>query len=1018
MATLALFLLVISLQAALIYYGHFSPFERESNVRAVLWGAHPAPRYWAVVALDVCTGLLLALVVLAILPQAQNDIPLNRLARFFPAWILLSLLAAVLHSHVNDTVIRFPNYGLMARRVLIVLMLGIIIVGLALFVVALAIMPDVSLALTAWTRMVPALLLPALLLALAAFLVRACAFFLRVLPVIGNLLHAALSTGALVWTMQVYGTWMSIGPLPASGLNGLEPVALALAALAIVALVLAWRLPGPGKHADAVDPPALVISAPGEDFRVAARLMDSGATLESSQARVQVNRAPFGVIVSNSRGETLWELAERGVTRDLLLQKILSIPLLYTGNTIKRRWRARSRPAGRVNEIRIEERVLVVSFADAVLRLRFHAPDVLHLEYAHSSRLTPHTSLTFCAPGDAHYLGFGQRFNKIDQRGEETYCFVEEGGVGYEWLGRRVPLLAPLLERIYGARGSWPNGPQCTGFPVPFCLVSREQGATTGLFWNTWKPSWFDAARGPGAAVSRLTVLDNKVDLYLCAGPTASGAMRQYTELTGRSEVPPPWVFLPWKTRTGAVTEADALEDIHRFRELGIPLAHVGIEHWQEIRGSYEFSKQWYPHIDNVVREAHENGMRITVWHFPYMNAGAATHREGVRRGYLLQNRLGLPYQQRIFHGVATVIDYTNPAAAAWHEEIVEQTFYRRGFSGAMTDYGESIPPDSVFYNGCSGLAMRNAYPVLYCQSMQRAARRVLGDDYLLYPRAGYAGSQRFVGVQWPGDQDTDWDNGDGLPAAVRAMLNVSMCGFPVHGSDIGGWYDWFTPPTTKELYIRWAEVGAYSPLMRAHGGPIGRNREPWKFDEETVQIYRALSEEHVKLFPLLYSLAKEYVRTGAPIIRHPALIWPGCAELYQVEDAWLIGDALYVAPVVKQGQTRREVILPPGEWWSFNDDKPVAGPSRLDVDAPLGRTPRFLRRGFILPRFVDSFDTFDQVTTARVGKLNGPIEAWLYPDPDQPASFILFDGTRLEEGKQPGNRQVTWQGINETSEI
>jgi len=232
-------------------------------------------------------------------------------------------------------------------------------------------------------------------------------------------------------------------------------------------------------------------------------------------------------------------------------------------------------------------------------------------------------------------------------------------------------------------------------------------------------------------------VLDDTLDLYVCAGPAPLDVIAQYTALTGRTDTPPAWVFLPWKTRTGPVTEDDTFEDMREFRKLNIPLAQVGIEHWQDIRGSYEFSKQWWPHIDDLIAKARADGYRVHIWHFPYMNAGATTHREGVKRGYFIRNRLGLPYQQRIFHGIATVVDHSNPRAAAWHAEIVAKTFHARGIQGVMTDYAESIPPDSVFYNGQSGLAMRNAYPVMYCEAMKRAASSVLGDDYVLYPRAG-----------------------------------------------------------------------------------------------------------------------------------------------------------------------------------------------------------------------------------------------------------------------------------------
>jgi alpha-glucosidase (family GH31 glycosyl hydrolase) len=1018
-----LFLLTVLLQTALIAWQHFSPFERESNLRAVLWGARPAPRYWAVVLLDVCTILLVALLVLGAWPQAPDDEPLARLARMLPAWAAAALLAAVFHHYINDTVVRFPFYVVIARRAVLGLILGAVVVMATLLVIVIAVTPDLGSAVGEWARILPAVLLPAYGLALLVFILRALAFFLRVIPVVGSFAHAAVSTGLLVWAMERYGRLVgeAIGGMVWPGLSGLEGVALGIGAAALVALLAAWRLPGSSRGADAADPPALVVDNANAGSPTSAKpsITITGATLASAHMQVEVTRLPFSVVVKNAQGEMLWQLAERGLTRDLLLCKILSIPILYTGNTIKLKRRALGRPVTPVTGIKAEGDALIVSLRDATLRLSFHTDDVLRVavENVRPSPLCNAVSIAFPDSDDAHYLGFGQRFNKVDQRGEDIYFFVEEGGVGYEWARTRIPLLYPVLRRMFGPRGSFPNGEQCTGFPVPFGLVSRENGPTIGLFWNTYQPSWIkiagpklQTAGGDGPAVTRLTVLDDKLDLYLCAGPTPLEAMRQYTALTGRSDVPPPWVFLPWKTRTGAVTQEDTLEDIRRFRELDIPLAQVGIEHWQDIRGSYEFSKKWWPHIDDLIATARTNGYRVHIWHFPYMNAGSATHREGVRRGYFIRNRLGLPYQQRVFHGVASVVDHSNPCAAAWHGDIVAKAFHVRGIQGVMTDYAESIPPDSVFYNGQSGLAMRNAYPVMYCQAMQRAAASVLGDDYVLYPRAGYTGTQRFVAVQWPGDQDTDWDDGDGLPAAVRAMLNVSMCGFPVHGSDVGGWYDWYTSFTTKELYLRWAEVGCYSPLMRAHGGPMGRNREPWKFDEETIEIYRALSQEHVKLFPYLYSLAIQANQTGTPVIMHPSLLWPEQPELYQVEDAWMMGEALYVAPVVRQGQTAREVILPPGEWWALNEARPVRGPARIVAEAPFGQAPRFLRRGYILPRFVSAFDTFDDVSTARVGHLGDDLEVWLYPVKAQ-SSFTLFDGTVLtRDVESSGPRRVSWR--------
>lgn len=1032
-------LAVLLFQTALIYCHHFSPFEKESNLAAVWWGARPGPRYLPVLLLEVCTGLLLGLLVLALWPHMLGVDPLERALRVLPLWVILTLLAAAFHHLVNDSVIRFPRYGLILRRIGMGLVFGAVLVLAALFCLAVAIAPNFDFAVAIWWRALPAVLGPAYLIALGLFVARALAYFLRVIPLAGAPLHAAASTGLLIWGLAEYGRLMggTLDGLVETGFDGVEIPAAGLIVAGLAALVLAWRLPGAQRAPDAVDPLPLVVGVPDEVY-VTAALTGTGATLATRQMALTVTRAPLGLAVTDARGRTLWELAENGLTRDLLLYKIVSIPILYTGNTFKFKWRVGGRPVNRVSDIHIQGQSLVVSAEGVTLRFSFHAEDILRMEILRRPGfflLSPALSLAFRAAADAHYLGLGQRFNKVDQRGEKTYFFVEEGGVGYG-------PLAPILRHVYGPRGSFPNGEQCTSFPVPFLITACEAGPATGLFWNTYSPTWLDlapriktAAGGQPPAASRLTILDSRLDLYLCGGPEPLDTIRQYTSLTGRPNVPSPWIFLPWKTRTGAVVEADVFEDIHRFRELKIPLAQVGVEHWQEIRGSYQFSPEWFPHIDDVIEQAHANGMRITIWHFPYMNAGATTHREGLRRGYFLRNRLGLPYQQRIFHGLATVVDYTNPRAAAWHEKIVRDRFYRRGFQGTMSDYAESVPPDCVLANGESGLAMRNAYVVLYLRSMQRAAQEVWGEDYLIYPRAGYAGAQRYVTLQWPGDQDTDWDDGDGLPAAVRAMLNVSMCGYPVHGSDIGGWYDWFTPPTTKELFLRWTEVGTYSPLMRAHGGPVGRNREPWKFDAETVEIYRDLSEEHVRLFPFLYSLAQEAGRSGQPVIRHPSLLWPDRPELYAVEDAWMIGDALYVAPVVRQGLTERKVILPPGEWWDLCANRAVQGPGEIKAEARYGRVPLYLRRGYPLPRFTEAFDTFDPVTPdartrtdekgqvgpvvhpARVGHLEDNLTVWLYPGAGGSA-FTLFDGTVLrprdgagtEEDSPHPDRRIEWR--------
>ncbi|MBI5651551.1 MAG: hypothetical protein HZC40_14080 [Chloroflexi bacterium] len=971
-----LFFIICAFQTALIHFQHFSPFEREMNLRAVLWGAQPGARYWAVLALDVLTGLLLAFLVLALVPMSPRDEPVVRALRFIPAWIIVSLLAAILHSRLTDALIRFPNYGLIARKMIVVAMMSVIVVAATLGMICIALTTNYDVALDLVMQLAPTVFISAMLITIFVFALRALAFVLRVLPVIGAFLQATVSTLALIWTLAQFARMLMANAnegwiWQARGFAGIEVVVIALAALALIALIAAWRLE-PARHADALDPPPLVIREPAQ-IKPSITIGDAHATISTDQLRVEIARDPFAFRVINARGDVLLDVPPNGLTRDLLLQQIIALPILYTGNTMKTKWRAWSSPLNRVTKIEPGDHELRIPFRDAALRFSFYANDILRIEFQHSSRFTPHASLAFDLTDDAHILGLGQRFNKIDQRGEETYFFVEEGGVGYAWMKQRVPWLYPLAKKWFGARGSFPNGEQCTGFPVPFALIAREQGASAGLFWNTYRPSWFSSSRITHAPrASRITVLDNHLDLFLYAGPTPLDAIQQYTALTGRSETPPPWVFLPWKTNTGAVVEDDVRTDIRKFRELKIPLAQVGIEHWQEVRGSYEFSKTWWRNIDDLI-------------------ATAATHRAGIRHGYFIRNRLGLPYQQRIFHGIATVIDYTNPRASAWHQKIVAQTFHARGIHAVMTDYAESIPPDAIFYNGQSGVAMRNAYPVIYCDAMQRAARSVLGDDHLLYPRAGYAGSQRFVAAQWPGDQDTDWDDGDGLPAAVRAMINASICGFPVHGSDVGGWYG------CRRL-VRLVRADHDERVVLA----LGRSRMLFTVDararrtdrtqSRTVEIRRrddrdlsrAVRRARQTFSVLLFAGATRDARRHAD---HPA----SRADLERLRGT---------VRNRRRVDDRRRAVRRAGD--------------RTRTDATRNR----FTAGRVVGCAIKSLGARSRknfggcaarTITGKTGSLDDDLEMWLYADPNSRAAFELFDGTILREG-EPCARRVEWK--------
>jgi alpha-glucosidase len=240
----------------------------------------------------------------------------------------------------------------------------------------------------------------------------------------------------------------------------------------------------------------------------------------------------------------------------------------------------------------------------------------------------------------------------------------------------------------------------------------------------------------------------------------------------------------------------------------------------------------------------------------------------------------------------------------------------------------------------------REAHNV-YALSMARAGYeglRELRPDArpFLFSRSGWAGMQRYGGT-WSGDVETSWD---GLRASLALVLGLGLCGVPYSGPDVGG----FTGTPSPELYLRWFQLGAYLPFFRTHSAIDGGRREPWEYGPEVLAHARGALAERQRLLPYLETLARLAHRTGTPFVR--PLWWksPGDRALRECGDAFLLGDALLVAPVMREGATRRQVRLPRGLWYDTATGAAHRGRGTVALDAPQGRIPVLARAGAVLP--------------------------------------------------------------------
>jgi alpha-glucosidase len=582
--------------------------------------------------------------------------------------------------------------------------------------------------------------------------------------------------------------------------------------------------------------------------------------------------------------------------------------------------------------------------ASARLRIGVDTPDVttamrLEVEGIERGDRELAYAIPFACDDDASFVGFGEQYNAIDQRGERFPLWTQEQGLGRDGSG-------PVSGDEHTTYFPMPWWIDWRGFGV---LVETTAKVNVDLCATDARVAWVEVERRDPAGADAM----QRLDTVVFHGPAPRDLVRQLGDRVGRPPMPPRWAFSPWIGMQGG---RDAvLAEVAELEANDVPFSAVWVQDWiggRVIVGDiYDLNYRWvadetlYPDLAGMVAELRarrigdREGIRFLAYANPFVIEGLDHFDTMAAENMLPRTADGAPYTFLIIVSNGSVADFTSPATVAYVEGYLRDMVRTYGFDGWMSDFGEWLPHDAVIHAGDAAL-VHNDYPRLWHQISRDVmdAERPDG-DWVVFSRSGWTGDQRAHQIVWVGDQEADWEHTDGLPTVVPAMLNLGLSAVPYVTHDIAGYSG---GPSTKELYLRWTELGAFTTFMRTHEGLAALANWNWNGDAETIAHFRRFARIHEALVPELVALAEEAQTTSMPPLRQLALVFPDDVPSRRVSDAFMLGDTLLVAPVVEEGATRREVYLPPGTWFHVWTGTQHEGGRTITIEAPIGSPPVF----------------------------------------------------------------------------
>lgn len=615
------------------------------------------------------------------------------------------------------------------------------------------------------------------------------------------------------------------------------------------------------------------------------------------------------------------------------------------------------------------------------------------------------------SPASEQFFGLGEKFNSVNQTGLRTHIlnFDAPGNKG---------------DRSYKV--------------TPWFLSTRGYG----LHLDSTAESWFDL-RASSTDRFRIESLHQRLLLRLIAGPEPGTVLSRYVRKTGLPALPPPWVFGTWISSDIWRNGGEVRYAVTKHRNLGIPASvfvfdspwSVGYNDftWNAAQWSTSATMEGTNYLGfatpaDMLAFLRTNGLKAVCWMTPFVNVSsvrdsvggvpvpgqntnqAANYAEGAAQGHFVRSSPGgPPLVVPWWKGSGSPVDFTREASADWLRGQLQNLVNASAVGGSgpvvggfKTDDGEYrnddniyIPLNASYADGRTGVEMRNGYSITY----HKAVWQVMGSNGVLFARGGFTGSQAYT-AYWGGDNEPNFKPENGMQSVIVSGLSAGLSGFSIWGHDIGGYLnsDGVYETNPEDLFMRWTQFGAFSPIMQMHRqvNPANLRQYPWGYGTTGLTNYRDYAKLHSQLFPYIYSYAKRASETGLPIMQHPVLLHPDDTNTHRLQHTYYFGDEMLVAPVVAPMATNRNVYLPAGSWRDFWTGELRAG-GQLHTWTNTNRSlfPVFIREGSIIPMLPTAPQTLCDaayVANPDVTTPDSSLEVLIHPGPG--AAFTMHDGT------------------------